>query len=161
MGKVLSLIEPQLAPFSQPKIRVPLLALGAIVLLMGNSLTQRPNPLPAANNGLVECANSSIDQGEEQPWTTRVRHRSRPGAPTCIGGPGELIRISAARPATAVTEVEANAAILVNRDDVTVIRGTQVLVNRLARRNHPNEPVVLPARWGQVGLPVPPPWRCW
>jgi len=41
------------APFPQPKIRVPRLALGAIVLLMGNSLTQRPNPLPAANNRLV------------------------------------------------------------------------------------------------------------
>ena len=37
-------------------------------------------------------------------------------------------------PATAVTEVEANAAILVNRDDVTVIRGTQVAINRQARR---------------------------
>ena len=92
--------------------------------------------LAAANNGLVECANSSIDQGEEQPWTARLRHRSSPGAPSCIGSPRELIRdFLPLAPAISAIEVEANAAILVNRDDVTVIRGTQVVINRLTRRN--------------------------
>ena len=35
-----------LAPFPQPKMRVPRLALGAIVLLMGNPAAQHPTPQP-------------------------------------------------------------------------------------------------------------------
>ena len=51
----------------------------------GGSRLTRSNPA---------CANSSLDRGQGRPWTARLRHRSSRGAPTCIGGPREFIRIS-------------------------------------------------------------------
>lgn len=88
------------APFPQPKIRVPRLALGAIVLLMGNPAAQdpTPNPLPAANNRLTYFTNRFRDRGQGRSWTSRLRHRSSPGALICINGSTQLITFSRRSP---------------------------------------------------------------
>jgi hypothetical protein len=49
-------------------------------------------------------------------------------------------------PAISAIEVEVMRRNVVNNHNVAVIRGTQVVINRQARRNHPGEPVVLSAR---------------